>query len=160
MKPATVLLAISTTFFSTTGAQVHPHIHKRCAANSTISASASAAPPLTTLSTSFMLAPTPSALPTTLATSIGSASPPASSASASASAPSPATPSTSADAGTGKQVTINPGDTLEIIAAANGVGICDIAKANAIQDPNLILAGEMLTIPVLVGEKDDRSCLP
>jgi nucleoid-associated protein YgaU len=39
------------------------------------------------------------------------------------------------------------------------VGICDIVKANGIKDPNLILAGDMLTIPVLQGAKDDNSCL-
>ncbi|CAG5181210.1 uncharacterized protein ALTATR162_LOCUS9648 [Alternaria atra] len=158
MKSIAFLFALSTLFLSTTNAQVHPRIHRRCASNHTVSATASAGLPPTTLSTSFMLASTPSPLPSTLATSVSaSPSPPAAS---SATASSPATPSTSAGAGTGRQVTINPGDTLEKIAAANGAGICDIVKANGIQDPNLILTGDMLTIPVVRGQKDDKSCLP
>ncbi len=39
------------------------------------------------------------------------------------------------------------------------MGICDLAKANNIKDPNVILAGEVLKIPVLKEAKDDRSCL-
>ncbi|KAI4650239.1 uncharacterized protein J4E79_009506 [Alternaria viburni] len=80
------------------------------------------------------------------------------SASATASTPPTPSPSTSPDpnSGSDKQITIAAGDTLEKIAAENAVGICDIVKANNIQDPNLILAGEMLTVPVLMGEKDDK----
>jgi LysM repeat protein len=141
MKTPTLLLALSTLFFASTSAQVQPHIHRRdCAASNT----ASAAPP-----------PATTPLPSTLVTSVSaSASPPAAS-------PPPAAPSSSAGAGaeTGKSVTIAPGDTLEKIAAANAVGICDLAKANNIKDPNVILAGAVLKIPVLKGVKDDRSCL-
>jgi hypothetical protein len=39
------------------------------------------------------------------------------------------------------------------------VGICDIAKANNIKDPNVIEAGATLQIPAATGKKDDTSCL-
>jgi hypothetical protein len=40
------------------------------------------------------------------------------------------------------------------------VGICDLAKANGIADPDVILAGMMLTIPAAgAAKKDDTSCL-
>jgi len=44
--------------------------------------------------------------------------------------------------------TIAPGDTLGAIAAAHGVAVDDIVAANeAISDPNLIIAGDTITIP-------------
>lgn len=51
------------------------------------------------------------------------------------------------------------GDTLSSISAAAGVGICDIAKANGIADPNVIVTGAKLKIPAVTGKKDNTSCL-
>ncbi|KAJ8114904.1 hypothetical protein OPT61_g3327 [Boeremia exigua] len=70
------------------------------------------------------------------------------------------TNSTAPAPGAGKTVTIKKGDTLATIAAAAGVGICDIAKANNIADPNVILAGATLMIPAPTGTKDDTSSPP
>lgn len=56
-------------------------------------------------------------------------------------------------------ITIQPSDTLSKIAKAHNVGICDVAEANAIEDPDLIIAGQTLVIPAETGEKDDKSCL-
>ena len=39
------------------------------------------------------------------------------------------------------------GDTLSAIGARFGVGYMDIARANGIANPNLIFAGQQLTIP-------------
>jgi hypothetical protein len=41
------------------------------------------------------------------------------------------------------------------------VGICDNAKKNGIQDPDLIIEGVVLVIPApaLSGEEDNTSCL-
>ncbi|KAJ4993636.1 LysM domain-containing protein [Stagonosporopsis vannaccii] len=61
--------------------------------------------------------------------------------------------------GGGSTLIIQEGDTLSSISAATGVGICDIAKANNIQDPNVIQAGATLQIPAPTGTKDDTSCL-
>ncbi|KAF3008545.1 hypothetical protein E8E13_006712 [Curvularia kusanoi] len=59
----------------------------------------------------------------------------------------------------GSTVTIKAGDTLSTIAASTGVGICDIAKANNIKDPNVIQAGATLKIPAATGKKDNTSCV-
>ncbi|KAE8849866.1 hypothetical protein PTNB85_00282 [Pyrenophora teres f. teres] len=56
-------------------------------------------------------------------------------------------------------VTIKPGDTLESIAKAHNVGICDLVKANGIQDPDMIVSGETLVVPSEKGDAGDRSCL-
>ncbi|KAF9690995.1 hypothetical protein EKO04_011061 [Ascochyta lentis] len=66
------------------------------------------------------------------------------------------TPSTTA---AGTTVTIAEGDTLSSIAATAGVGVCDLAKANGIQDPDVIEAGASLKIPAPAARKDDTSCL-
>jgi len=43
--------------------------------------------------------------------------------------------------------TVQPGDTLSAIAAQYGSSVAAIAAANGIADPNLIFAGQVLTIP-------------
>ncbi|KAF2628245.1 carbohydrate-binding module family 50 protein [Macroventuria anomochaeta] len=65
-------------------------------------------------------------------------------------------PSTTA---VGSTLTIQEGDTLSSIAAAAGVGICDLAKTNNIKDLNVIEAGATLKIPAKTGKKDDTSCM-
>lgn len=47
----------------------------------------------------------------------------------------------------GGQYTVRPGDTLSAIGARFGVSYMDIARANGIANPNLIYAGQRLTIP-------------
>ena len=143
MKTTTLLIA----FFlgsASAFAPAHPHIHlaRRQTSNSTTNTTSVP----TELSTSFIFAST--AVPTTLATSVLSTSATTSS----------TAPSTSSSV-VGQSVTVKSGDTLEKIAAANNVGICDIAKVNNISDPNLIIEGQTLSIPVAAGEKDDVSCL-
>ncbi|KAH6876134.1 hypothetical protein BKA58DRAFT_438083 [Alternaria rosae] len=165
MKTLAILLTLSTLVLSCTAAAVHPHIHRRhgrCAPSSSVS-NAPPAPAPTTLVTSVSASasvapPASSAPPPAASASPPVASPPAASASVST-PPTPSSTNPDPSSSTSKQITIAPSDTLEKIAAANAVGMCDIAKANNIHDPNLILAGEMLTIPVLTGEKDDSSCM-
>jgi N-acetylmuramoyl-L-alanine amidase len=43
--------------------------------------------------------------------------------------------------------TVRPGDTLSGIAAKLGVGVQDLARANAISDPNHLVAGRTLQVP-------------
>lgn len=57
-------------------------------------------------------------------------------------------------------VTVKAGDTLTAIAKQFGVGICDIVKASGITDPNIIVPGQVLTIPPPTATLDDTSCLP
>jgi LysM repeat protein len=45
-------------------------------------------------------------------------------------------------------VTVRPGDTLGAIAARNGTTVAAIARANGIANPNVIRAGQTLTVPV------------
>jgi LysM repeat protein len=47
----------------------------------------------------------------------------------------------------GGQYTVRSGDTLSAIGARFGVSYMDIARANGIANPNLIFAGQQLTIP-------------
>jgi LysM repeat protein len=57
-------------------------------------------------------------------------------------------------------VVVQQGQTLGAIAKQFGVGICDIAKASGIADPNLIDVGQTLTIPPPTATPDNTSCLP
>jgi LysM repeat protein len=50
------------------------------------------------------------------------------------------------------QVTVRPGDTLSGIAREQGSSVKAIAAANNIADPNIIRAGQVLTIPPAAGE--------
>lgn len=52
------------------------------------------------------------------------------------------------------------GDTLGKLATQFGVGICDIAKASNLADPNVINVGQTLTIPPPTANPDNTSCLP
>ncbi|KAJ4359207.1 hypothetical protein N0V95_002373 [Ascochyta clinopodiicola] len=67
--------------------------------------------------------------------------------------------SNSTASASGSTITIAKGDTLTTIAAKAGVGICDLAKANGIKDPDVIDAGATLKIPPPAAKKDDASCL-
>lgn len=65
-------------------------------------------------------------------------------------------------AGGGAQtLTVKEGDTLTKLAKQFGVGICDIAKASNLADPNIVNVGDPLTIPAPVAgvAPDDTSCL-
>ncbi|MCK9519983.1 MAG: LysM peptidoglycan-binding domain-containing protein [Dehalococcoidia bacterium] len=53
-------------------------------------------------------------------------------------------PSTPAPSGT---YTVQPGDTLERIAREHGVLVRDLVEVNSIRDANLILIGQILTVP-------------
>ncbi|KAK7981650.1 hypothetical protein PG996_009340 [Apiospora saccharicola] len=55
--------------------------------------------------------------------------------------------------------TVQSGDTLTKIAAALGSGICDIAKASGLANPDYILNGAELTVPLGVATPDNKSCL-
>src|SRR5262249_53390941 len=57
-------------------------------------------------------------------------------------------------------VVVQQGQTLGAIAKQFGTGICDIAKANKLADPNLISVGQTLIIPPLTATPDNTSCLP
>lgn len=57
-------------------------------------------------------------------------------------------------------VVVQQGDTLTALGAKFGVGICDIAKASNLANPNVITPGQELTIPPPTSTPDDRSCLP
>lgn len=62
--------------------------------------------------------------------------------------------------GGNQTVTVKDGDTLGKLAKQFGVGICDIAKASKLADPNIITPGQTLTIPAPTAKPDDTSCLP
>lgn len=55
---------------------------------------------------------------------------------------------------------VQQGQTLGAIAKQFGTGICDIAKASNLADPNLIEVGQTLTIPPPTATPDNTSCLP
>lgn len=57
-------------------------------------------------------------------------------------------------------VTVQAGDSLGKIAPKFGVGICDIAKASGIANPNVLTPGQVLTIPAPTANPDNTSCLP
>lgn len=47
-----------------------------------------------------------------------------------------------------------------MLAKQFGTGICDIAKASGLADPNLVVVGQTLTIPPPTATPDNASCLP
>ncbi|KAG6355910.1 hypothetical protein INS49_015294 [Diaporthe citri] len=57
-------------------------------------------------------------------------------------------------------VVVEQGQTLGAIAKQFGTGICDIAKASNLADPNLVEVGQTLTIPPPTATPDNTSCLP
>lgn len=54
--------------------------------------------------------------------------------------------------------TVEAGDTLERLAAEFNSGVCNIAAANSLEDPDFILVGQVLSIPVSVCTADNESC--
>lgn len=55
--------------------------------------------------------------------------------------------------------TVKAGDSLEAIAATYNSGVCDIAIASGIADnPDYILAGQVLTVPTQLCNPDSSSC--
>lgn len=61
--------------------------------------------------------------------------------------PSPAPPPSSSPPTAGTTYVVNSGDTLSRIAVAHGVTVATLVQANGIANPNLIYAGQVLTIP-------------
>lgn len=55
--------------------------------------------------------------------------------------------------------TVVAGDTLEKIAATFDSGVCDIAAASEIDNPNFIVAGQVLTVPTDLCDPDNDSCI-
>lgn len=55
---------------------------------------------------------------------------------------------------------VQQGDTLGKLAEQFGVGICDIAAASGLADPDIIEIGQTLTIPPPTNTPDNTSCLP
>lgn len=54
--------------------------------------------------------------------------------------------------------TVVAGDTLERIAAEFNSGVCNIAAANSLDDPDFILVGQVLSVPTSVCTADNESC--
>lgn len=54
---------------------------------------------------------------------------------------------------------VQPTDTLTRIALSLLSGICDIAKANRIDNVDLIFPNQTLTVPVKLANPDNASCL-
>lgn len=55
--------------------------------------------------------------------------------------------------------TVVAGDSLEKIAATFDSGVCDVAAASGIENPNFIVAGQVLTVPTDLCEPDNDSCI-
>lgn len=55
--------------------------------------------------------------------------------------------------------TVASGDSLEMIAATFDSGVCDIAAASGIDNPNFIVAGQVLTVPTDLCDPDNDSCI-
>lgn len=55
---------------------------------------------------------------------------------------------------------VQQGQTLGAIAKQFGTGICDIAKASNLANPNLLTPGQTLVIPPPTATPDNTSCLP
>ena len=61
--------------------------------------------------------------------------------------------------GTGGTVTVQPGDTLNRIAAREGFTLSEILAVNDIANPNIIFPGQVITLPgdAMVEETDDEA---
>lgn len=55
--------------------------------------------------------------------------------------------------------TVVSGDSLEKIAATFDSGVCDIAAASGIDNPNFIVEGQILTVPTDLCDPDNESCV-
>lgn len=71
--------------------------------------------------------------------------------------PSKIPPETCVD-GPSTNYTVASGDTLEMIAAEFSSGVCNIAAANGITNPDFILLGQVLVVPNDVCTPDNDSC--
>lgn len=60
--------------------------------------------------------------------------------------------------GASTNYTVISGDTLEKIAAEYNSGVCNIASANSLDDPDFISVGQVLTVPTNVCTADNDSC--
>lgn len=54
---------------------------------------------------------------------------------------------------------VQSSDTLTKIATALGSGICDIAKASGLANPDFLLNGATLTVPIKLASPDNKSCI-
>ncbi|KAI3391921.1 hypothetical protein diail_6623 [Diaporthe ilicicola] len=63
-------------------------------------------------------------------------------------------------ANNGTTIVVQQGQTLGALAKQFGTGICDIAKASGLANPNLVELGQTLTIPPPTATPDNTSCLP
>lgn len=80
------------------------------------------------------------------------------SASSSLVVPVPTSTATACIAGPIATYTVVAGDTLERIAALFSSGVCDIAAASLIPDPDFILVDQVLEVPTSVCDPDNTSC--
>ncbi|KAL1881196.1 hypothetical protein Daus18300_001047 [Diaporthe australafricana] len=55
--------------------------------------------------------------------------------------------------------TVASGDSLEKIAATFDSGVCDIAAASDLDNPNFIVEGQVLSVPTDVCDPDNESCI-
>jgi LysM repeat protein len=55
--------------------------------------------------------------------------------------------------------TVAAGDSLEMIAAKYNSGVCNIAAASGVKNPNYILTGQVLTVPTDLCDPDNVSCI-
>ncbi|WYZ43743.1 hypothetical protein EsH8_VII_000179 [Colletotrichum jinshuiense] len=70
-----------------------------------------------------------------------------------------ATATASCTPGSFHKHTVKSGETLTTIAARYKSGICDIASANKLANPNSIGLGQLLLVPTDVCNPDNTSCL-
>ncbi|MCL4863170.1 MAG: LysM peptidoglycan-binding domain-containing protein [Caldilineaceae bacterium] len=57
----------------------------------------------------------------------------------------------------GQEYVVRPGDSLGVIAKANGLTLADLMAANYISNPNTIFVGQRLVIPAIAPEADSTA---
>ncbi|POS78995.1 intracellular hyphae protein 1 [Diaporthe helianthi] len=67
--------------------------------------------------------------------------------------------STNCTDGPATNYTVASGDSLELIAATFNSGVCDIAVASGVENPNFIFVGQVLTVPTDICDPDNDSCI-
>jgi LysM repeat protein len=117
------------------GATATPTTH----ANGTRTAIATGTAGLSPIKTATTAVPSPSA------TAARPTAPPAPTATKGPSKPATATPAQGTPPG--KRYEIQPGDTIESIAAQFGVTVQDLIDANRLQHPDLLQVGQIMIIP-------------